>query len=170
MQCTAILPFIYEWSVNDFMTSSDKIVKREEGVQMLPFDNIFSNFRREMENAMSTWSTSPWIPSLFDYNGIRLPLCEIEDKGNRYEIEVEVPGMNKKNVKVKATTNAVEVSAQKAQQTEEKRKGRLYTERSQSSFYRLIPIPNEIVALKVKSKLNNGILTIEAPKKSSKGC
>jgi HSP20 family protein len=149
------------------MTNSGKIVKMEEA-QELPFENILANFRQEIENAMKTWSTSPWIPSLFDYEGIRLPLCDIADRGNRYEIQVEVPGMKKENVKVTATANAIEISAQNTQNTEEKRKGHMYTERSQSSFYRLIPLPYEIVTAKVKSKVNNGILTLEAPKKRSK--
>jgi HSP20 family protein len=150
------------------MTNSDKIVKLEEKIQLPPFGNLFSNLRQEIENAMKTWSTSPWIPSLFEYEGIRLPLCEITDRGNRYEIQVEVPGMKKANVKIKAAANSIEVSADRAQNTEEKRKGRLYTERSQSSFYRLIPVPQEIVSSKVKSNVNNGILTLEAPKKRSK--
>jgi HSP20 family protein len=149
------------------MTNSGKIVKMEEA-QELPFENILANFRQEIENAMKTWSTSPWIPSLFDYEGIRLPLCDIADRGNRYEIQVEVPGMKKENLKVKATANAIEISAQNTQNTEEKRQGHIYTERSQSSFYRLIPLPYEIVTAKVKSKVNNGILTLEAPKKRSK--
>jgi HSP20 family protein len=148
------------------MTESGKDAKRETSTQVMPFDNTFSNLRQEIENAIRTWSTSPWIPSLFDYNGIRLPLCEIVDKDDRYELHVEIPGMDKENVKVHAKSHSVEVSAEKSKLVEEKKKGHIYTERSESSFYRQIPMPEEIVPQKVKSKVKNGILFVELPKKT----
>ena len=146
------------------MTESNKDVKRIN--EMMPLDDVFKNFREEMEAAMRTWSTSPWISSLFDYNGIRIPLCEIVDRGDRYELHVELPGMSKEDVKVKAGSHSVEVSARKSRLTEEKKKGRIYTERSESSFYRQIPLPEEIVSKKVKSKIKNGTPSVEIPKKN----
>ena len=148
------------------MTESDKDTKKEISTQVMPFDNIFSNLRQEIENAMRTWSTSPWIPSLFDYNGIRVPLCEVVDRGSLYELHVELPGVGKENVKVKAKSHSIEVSAKKSNLTEEKKKGRIYTERSESSFYRQIPLPGEIMPQKVKSKVKNGILFVELPKRN----
>jgi HSP20 family protein len=149
------------------MTESDKDAKNELIVQTQPFENIFGNVVQEIENAMRTWSTSPWMPSLFEYNGLRLPLCEIIDKGNHYELHIEVPGMSKENVKVKAQSHCVEVSAKKSKKIEEKDKERIYTERSKSSFYRQIPLPEEIIPQKVKSRVKNGVLFVELPKKRS---
>ncbi len=148
------------------MTESDKLARNELATQAMPFDNIFSNLRQEIENAMRTWSTSPWIPSLFDCNGMRVPLCEIVDKADLYELHVELPGIAKENVKVKAKSHSIEISAQKSKLTEEKKKGRIYTERSESSFYRQIPVPEEIIPQKVKSKVRNGILFVQLPKRN----
>ena len=78
----------------------------------MPFDNIFSNLRQEIEYAMRTWSTSPWIPSPFDYNGIRVPLCEVVDRGDVYGLHVEL-SVGKENVKAKAKSHSIEVSAKK---------------------------------------------------------
>ena len=147
------------------MTEPANDTKKEISTQVMPFDNIFSNLRQEIENAMRTWSTSPWIPSLFDYEGIRVPLCEVVDRGNLYELHVELPGAGKENVKVKAKSHSIEVSAEKTKLTREKKIGRIYTERSESSFYRQIPIPEEIIPQKVKSKVKNGILFVELPKR-----
>jgi len=133
---------------------------------MLPFDSAFENLKREIEDTMKHWSAGLNFPSLFEIEGIRLPLCDIADKGNRYEIQLEVPGIEGKNVKVKATNHAVEVSAQKSQRTKEGKTGYVYTELSKSSFYRLIPVAHEIVPSRIKSKVNNGLLTINAPKKN----
>lgn len=148
------------------MTKSGKIVKKEENRHILRLDDVFENFRREIENTMRPWSTRFGFPSLFDPEGIRLPLCDMVDKGNRYEVHVEIPGIDKEKLKVKATSNSVEVSAEKSERTEERRKGYIYSERSQSSFYRMIPVPAEIVPSKVNAKVNNGILTLDLPKKN----
>jgi HSP20 family protein len=148
------------------MTKSGKIVKKEENRPILRLDDVFENFRREIENTMRPWSTRFGFPSLFDSEGIRLPLCDMVDKGNRYEVHVEIPGIDKEKLKVKATSNSVEVSAEKSERTEERRKGYIYSERSQSSFYRMIPVPAEIVPSKVNAKVNNGILTLDLPKKN----
>lgn len=112
------------------MTESDKDAKKETS-QLMPFDNIFGSLRDEIENAMRTWSTSPWIPSLFDYQGIRVPLCEVVDKGNLYELHLELPGVGKENVKVTANSHSIEVSAKKISRIKESQKRRIYTERSE---------------------------------------
>lgn len=103
------------------MTESDKDAKKETS-QLMPFDNIFGSLRDEIENAMRTWSTSPWIPSLFDYQGIRVPLCEVVDKGNLYELHLELPGVGKENVKVTANSRSIEVSAKKISRIKESQK------------------------------------------------
>jgi HSP20 family protein len=149
------------------MTESSKDEKKEIATLDRPIDNFFGNVVQEIENAMKTWSTSPWMPSIFEYNGLRLPLCELADRGNRYELHAEIPGMSKGNVNVKARSHSIEISAEKSKQTEEKKQGRIYTERSESSFYRQIPLPEEIMPRKVKSQVKNGILFVELPKKRS---
>lgn len=149
------------------MTESDKDTKKEMSTQLVPFDNIFGNLRGEMENSIGTWSTSPWIPFLFDFNGTRAPLCEVVDKGDLYELQVELPGMGKENVKVKAKSHSIEVSAKQSSMNKQNKEGRIYTERSESSFYRQIPLPGEVMPQKVKSKIINGILFVQLTKRNS---
>ena len=48
---------------------------------------------------------------------------------------------------------------------EEKGKDYLHHERSYKSFYRKVPVPEEIVTSKIEAKLLNGILTVTMPKK-----
>lgn len=75
-----------------------------------------------------------------------------------------MPGIEKKNIDIKATKNSIEVSAEQSEKTEEKDKNYVYNERSFRSIYRTIPLPEEIVQSKINAKLNNGILEIELPK------
>lgn len=122
------------------MTESDKDAKKETS-QLMPFDNIFGSLRDEIENAMRTWSTSPWIPSLFDHQGIRVPLYEVVDKGNLYELHIELPGVGKENVKVTANSHSIEVSGKKISRIKDSQKRRIYTERSELFFTARYPYP-----------------------------
>jgi HSP20 family protein len=83
------------------------------------------------------------------------------DKGDKYELLLEVPGIDKDKIDVKATKNSLEISVEQSEKAEEKRKNYVYNERSFRSFHRRIPIPDEVLP----SKMNNGILQIQLPKK-----
>ena len=146
------------------MTKSGKIAKREDK-PLAYLDDIFENFRKEMESALRPWQSGFRFPSLFD-GETRLPLCDMADRGDRYELQVEVPGIEKDKIDIKAMGNSVEISAEKSEKTEEKRKDYIYSERSHRSFYRKIPVPEEIVPSKIDAKMNNGILVVKLPKKN----
>jgi HSP20 family protein len=132
-------------------------------------DGIFEDFRREMEGMFHSWpySMADWRFPVFAEldREIRLPVYDMVDKGDKYELQLEVPGIDKDKIDVKATKNSLEISAQQEEKTEEKRKNYVYNERSFRSFHRKIPIPDEILPSKIDAKMNNGILQIQLPKK-----
>ncbi|HEX6560624.1 MAG TPA: Hsp20/alpha crystallin family protein [Nitrososphaera sp.] len=133
------------------------------------FESMFDNFRRDMERMMRPWplATMNWpdMPSLFEARDMRMALYDLIDKGDRYELQVEVPGIEKEKIDVKATRYSVEVSGKHSEKTEEKGKRYLYTERLYRSFYRNVPVPEEIIPSKVNAKVESGILKLELPKK-----
>jgi HSP20 family protein len=147
---------------------------REESGPLVPItrrmDEIFEDFRREVEGMFHPWpfSMTGWrFPQLADIEReIRLPLCDICDMGDKYELQLEIPGIDKDKLDVKATKNSVEISAEQSEKEEEKLKNYLYKERSFRSFHRRVPIPEEIVPSKIEAKMNNGILQIRLPKKT----
>jgi HSP20 family protein len=133
-----------------------------------PF-SLFDNFRREMERMMTRPWTLPmeWndFPSMFEARDTRMALYELIDRGDRYELAVEVPGIEKEKIDVKTTRYSVEISGKHSEKAEEKGKRHIYTERLFRSFYRTIPVPEEIIPSKVTARLDNGILRMELPKK-----
>lgn len=143
------------------MTKRDKLAKRSELPSRL--DDVFEDFRKEMEGMMRQWAGMLRFPRIEP--DIRMPLVDMADRGDRYELQVEVPGIEKDKIDVKATIDSVEISGEHAEKVEEKKKGYVYSERSQRSFYRKIPVPDEVDPSKVTARLNNGILTVELPKK-----
>jgi HSP20 family protein len=96
----------------------------------------------------------------------RLPLCDMEDLGDKYEVTLEAPGIPKDKITVKAGTNYIDLSGENEKKTEEKRKNYLFNERSYSSLRRRISTPEEIDPSKIDAKMENGVLHIQVPKKT----
>src|ERR671924_1296071 len=152
-------------------SSSEK--RDEEPREMMPtrgITSIFDNFMREMERMTRPWSfPMDWqqFPSIFEARDMRMALYELADRGDKFELQVEVPGIEKEKIDVKATKYSVEISGKHSEKTEEKKGKRyLYTERLYRSFYRNVILPEEIVPSKVAAKVENGVLKVDLPKKT----
>lgn len=153
----------------------------EKSLQARRMDDIFEDFRNNIESILNPWSSSSsylWhSPSKLeieeeeaeekDEEIRRTPLYDMVDKGDRYELEVELPGIERDKIHVKATDDSIEISAEQLEEerVEERKKKYVYNERSYRSFYRTIPIPEQILSSEVTAKMNNGILRIDLPKK-----
>lgn len=78
--------------------------------------------------------------------------------------EFELPGVDKKDIKINLTPTDVEVKVERKEEKEEKTK-RFYKHEARAlSFYRKIAFPVEVVTEKAKATYRNGILRVEAPK------
>ena len=153
-------------------------IKSESGISYPNyFDDFFEAFRQNMQNMQNVMEQA-WPSSMASMRGItpfeffdkiadtRLPLCDVIDRGDRYEINLEVPGINKEKIDVKATKYSVTVSGSQTEKTKEKGKKYVYSERSYKSFHRQIPFTQEIVPSKIDAKVNDGVLEINVPKKN----
>ena len=158
-------------------SSSEK--RDEEPREIMPttgITSIFDNFMREMERMRRERMTPPWpmpmdwqqFPSIFEARDMRMALYELADRGDKFELQVEVPGIEKEKIDVKATKYSIEISGKHSEEKTEEKKGRryLYTERLYRSFYRNVILPEEIVPSKVAAKVENGVLKVDLPKKT----
>lgn len=150
------------------MTSNRSDIMRRKGMFPVAFDDIFESFRREMEDALSfpNWGLFERRKDLLSDLEGRIPLCDMEDLGDKYEITLETPGIPKDKITVKAGTDYIDISGEQEKMTEEKRKNYLHNERSFSSLKRHLSTPEEIIPSKIDAKMENGILHIQVPKKT----
>jgi len=109
------------------MTSSQISRKNKDGERRdmmvhRPFDELFDNFRQEIEDSFFTPFTNPLRSSgmlrNMDLIETRISLCDIIDKGDRYIISLEVPGIQKDKIEVKATEEYITVSGLEENRTE----------------------------------------------------
>ena len=124
------------------------------------FDRVFDNFRRDLEKSFLS------LPRLEMPSFPKIPeaTCDVIDEGNQFRVKMNVPGVTKKDVNLNVTENSLEISAERKEESEEKKKNYLRKERSQVSYYRTLPLPDKVVSSKVKAKLTDGVLEIMLPK------
>ena len=143
------------------------IVNRRNTQPERRLDDVFDDFRRDLENFMSKSFQSWSFPGSTHFGElVRTPLFDMLDRGNKYELHIEVPGIDKEKIKVHGTRNAVEVSGEQSEKSSNKSEHYVHNERSYNSFYRKIETTEEIVPSKIGARMVNGILNIELPKKS----
>jgi HSP20 family protein len=127
----------------------------------------------------------PEFPSLFDdllikdlfnfplrtaFNGRSVPDVNLKETDSAFELEMAVPGMNKKDFKVELAQNTLTISAQKESKTEEKSDDGNYSRRefSYQSFSRSFNLPEDLVnGDEIGANYKDGILHITVPKKES---
>jgi HSP20 family protein len=132
------------------------IIKRNEyfpGLNL--FDDFFSRdlWNWGMNNNSSTNTT--------------IPLVNIKETNDNFEVEMAAPGMNKGDFKVELDGNVLTITSEKKDENEVK-EGDRYSRRefSYQSFQRSFQLPKEVVdAEKIEAKYENGVLRLVVPKK-----
>ncbi|AOM84452.1 Hsp20/alpha crystallin family protein [Salisediminibacterium beveridgei] len=117
------------------------------------------------------------FPSLFDrdtfselFNGnllndSGLPRVDVEDKGDHYRIEADLPGFKKEDVVVEYDQGYLTIHGQHetTRETEEKDRNFVRKERSSGSFQRSFHV-GDIDENDIKGSFEDGVLTITVPK------
>jgi HSP20 family protein len=146
--------------------------------QSLRLNDLFDDFRRDIEGVMNPWSsmlrwrfpreTRLLRPYDTEEPGIisRTPLIDMRDKGDRYNLRLEIPGIDKDKIRLNATDDSIEIAGEQSEESKDTARDYIYNERSYKSFYRSIPIPEEIIPSEITAKINNGILQVDIPKKA----
>lgn len=96
------------------------------------------------------------------------PDIDMNEKADAYVIKVDLPGIDKNNITVKAEGGRIIISGErKTEREEEAPAGGLYrSERSFGSFMRAMPIPADADTGKMTAEMGNGVLTITMPRRS----
>ncbi len=99
--------------------------------------------------------------------GLRAPALDMRDLGDRYLIEAEIPGIKKDDIEIELRDDSMVIQAETTEETEEEGEDYLRRERGYRSFYRRLPLPEEVEQDEVTAELDQGILTIDLPKKET---
>ena len=92
------------------------------------------------------------------------PAVEMQETPESYIVRVIVPGLNKENLEIEATKQAVAISGKTHYQELPEDHKYLYSEFPIGQFRRVICLPKQIVNTEVKADYQDGIVTINIPK------
>lgn len=122
-----------------------------------------SEYMRKLEKRMQRMFPSESFAGKF----IREPLVDIMDKGKHLLLVAEMPGVDKKDIKINVTEDSVSIGAeQKHSVKEEKKKeGYFYKERGYKRYFRQVSLPSIVIPSKSVAEYKNGVLELKLPKK-----
>ncbi|MBI5476032.1 MAG: Hsp20/alpha crystallin family protein [Ignavibacteriales bacterium] len=113
-------------------------------------DKIFEQFRSDVQNE--------------DVSKTLMPVVDIVERENEFSIKVEIPGVDKKDVKITIQNDVLTIRGEKKQEEEKKGENYYRTERSYGTFQRSFTLPSSVANEKIDASYDNGILTLTIPK------
>lgn len=121
------------------------------------FDQTFRNF------GFSTVDINrPFLPNVG--NTLR-PMADLSANDKEYTVTVEVPGAEKKDIKIEVANNIMTIRGEKKQKKEEKEKDYYRQERFYGSFQRIFSLPKDADQKEIKATFKQGVLTVTMPRK-----
>lgn len=102
------------------------------------------------------------------FGGTIMPAVDIMDEGGTFKILADIPGVEKKDIKIKVKENYLTISANKTSEHKKESKGFYSRERSTFGYHRMVSLPEGVKSGTAKAKFNNGTLEITIEKLDGK--
>jgi len=120
-------------------------------------NRVFGSFNAQFQN-------DPDFDRFFQNFSVS-PAMDLKDAGDKYIVTVEIPGSKKNSIKVDVKNHILKVSAKTETIKDKKSSKFIQKERYIGSFEREITLPSDADESSLKTKYDNGILTITIAKK-----
>ena len=91
---------------------------------------------------------------------------DVVEHDDHFEMRMEIPGMDRADLKVEIQGGHITVSGEKRAETTRKSGSAVVTERAFGSFRRVLPLPASVAAEDVQARYVDGVLAIDMPKQS----
>jgi len=113
-----------------------------------------------------------YMPNVFDdelfpalqTRSSSMPAVNIREDEKKYSLELAVPGIDKKDLKIDINEDVITISSETKNETEENKDGYKRKEFSYSSFCRSFYIPENVDRDHIEANYKDGILTVGLPK------
>lgn len=105
--------------------------------------------------------------NFFDDDNVDLMKTDVKDEGNNYKLEVEIPGVDKKDVKLSLDNGYLTVAASFNRSSKEGEGKYIHYERSSGSYSRSFYVGSSVKKSDINASTNNGVLTITFPKSNA---
>jgi HSP20 family protein len=129
-----------------------------------PFMPLFGDWMEEFWNRPGLL---PLVPRYTEMPTVERALMDVVDKGDRFEIMIDMPGVKKDDIEVSVEGMRVSIRAE-TQSTREEKEGErvLHTERYAAMYVRTFELPTEVTEAGAEAHYENGVLTLTLPKRA----
>ncbi len=135
------------------------------------FGSLFDDFFND------AWMRPGWMPArMAEMPAVARARMDVVDKGNAFEITVDLPGVKKEDINVSVEGDRVAISAEMTSEKEvnemtsekEVKEGDklLHTERMATSYARNFELPAEVTEDGAEAAYENGVLKLTLPKRA----
>ena len=125
-------------------------------------DRLFDNFMRRgwMRPWRFEWPSFPELTTLES----KMPKVDVVERDNEIVVRAEVPGVDKKDLDVSVSDNAVTIKGS-TRHEEKEEKGDYYRhEISAGAFSRMVALPANVDGSRAKANFKDGMLELTLPK------
>ena len=128
-----------------------------------PFKNI-EKTRSEMDRLLDTFLFGKPKTRGFAEQEEWQPPIDVAETESELIVNVEIPGVDPRDIDVSLTGDTLFVKGEKKPETEEKAEDYHLLERNYGTFTRSIHLPVEVQNDKISASYKNGVLTVVLPK------
>ena len=105
---------------------------------------------------------------LFNSNGSTLMRTDVRDLGDQYEMEVELPGIQKSDITINLKEGYLVIQANRDGKRDENNHGFVVKERFSGTFKRSWYVGENLAKNDIHAKLDGGVLTVTFPKENKR--
>jgi HSP20 family protein len=92
---------------------------------------------------------------------------DVVDKGEAFEVKIDMPGVKKEDINVSIDGERVTISAETKEEKEVKNGDKvLHTERYMTSYARSFELPTQVSDANADAHYEDGVLTLTLPKRA----
>ena len=144
-------------------------------------EELIDRLSRQLETATRTWESEIDQRSDLDLSmGGSKTRLDLADRGDAFVVTVDVPGYERDDLDVRIRGDTLAIRGERGRTVEERdvadevdadERERTYIrrERETTSFSRQVQLPDPVAADEVTATVNNGVLTVQLPKREPSG-
>lgn len=116
--------------------------------------NLFDDFSRRL--GVSAW---PTMPGPFT-DGFLRPSIDIKEDQNQYTLSLELPGVERDDVRLEVEGDTLVISGEKRQEKDNSEENYHFVERHYGAFQRVLNLPTDADPDNIRANFKNGVLTV----------
>lgn len=121
----------------------------------------FERMQRQLEETMNQWGPERFGMPEWGTTSMGVDLA---DHGDEFVLTADVPGFERDDITLRLQGDALRITAERSEETEDRDELYLKRERARRSISRSITLPDPVDEDGVEARYNNGVLTVTLPK------